>query len=205
VSNLAPASYATREQAGAYVRRVLSRPPATSPAPVYLIASPGLLRSEAWPKITAALGYQLPGAQLLSYRDVFTAAEAAEGVPVADRIERIATVARGAVVLPRSSATNSPDGRTRYLLGYSARLEAEGLLAAALPVLVFTPGGLVAWPDVRVRPAAAPVSVYNPLELDIPAPSPSGALLPTVAASYRALGLPRPRPRPGRPRRPAPR
>jgi hypothetical protein len=202
VSHPAPASYATREHAAAYVRRVLARPPAEAPAPVYLIVSPTLTRAEAWPKLLEAVRRLLPGCELLTYAEVFTPAEQAEGVPVADRIKRIASAARGAVVLARVSATNSPTGRRRYLLGYSARLEAEGVLAAGLPVLVLAPGGLVAWPDVRVHPAAPPVATHNPIELDMPEPPREGVILPTVAASYRALGLPRPRPwRPPRPPR----
>jgi hypothetical protein len=206
VSHPPPASYATREHAAAYVRRVLARSPAVSPAPVYVIVSPSLMRAEAWPKLLGAVRGLLPGCELLGYADVFTPAEQAEGVPVADRVKRIVSAARGAVVLARVSATNSPTGGPRYLIGYSARLEAEGLLAAGLPVLVLVPGGLVAWPDVRTHPAEAPVSVHNPIELVVPAPPREGVVLATVAASYRALGLPRPRPwrppRPPRPRRP---
>lgn len=194
-------SYATRAEADAYVRRVLARPPAAWPAPVYVIAAPTLTRAEAWPALVAAVRALLPGCELLGYAEVFTPAEQAHGVPVADRIKRIAQAARGAVVLARVSATNSPTGRPRHLIGYSARLEAEGLLAAGLPVLVLVPGGLITWADVRAHPAAPPASMFNPIELDIPEAPSRGVILPTVAASYRVLGLPRPRPwRPPRPR-----
>lgn len=210
MSDRAPVSYAAADEARAYVARVLSRPPASSPASVYVIAVPSLPRSPAWPVVAEALGKLLPGAGLLTFTDVFAAAAPAEGRPaplapgVEERIPRIAGQARGAVVIPRK-VRHPETGARRYLLGYAARLEAEGLLSLGLPVLVLVPGGLVGWPDVRVHAAPPPASPWVPLELDMPEPPPEGITLPTVAASYRALGLGRPRPwRPPRAPRPAP-
>jgi hypothetical protein len=211
----APASYATQAQARAYVARVLGRSPARSPASVYVIAVPSLPRSPAWPGLAEALGKQLPGVRLLTFADVFPAEAAAESatVPaearaaalapaVQERVPRIAEQARGAVVIPRK-VRHPETGALRYLLGYAARLEAEGLLSLGLPVLVLVPGGLVGWPDVRVHAAAAPASPRVPLEIDVPKAPAEGVILPTVAASYRALGLARPRPwRPPRAPRP---
>jgi hypothetical protein len=214
MSDRVPVSYAAADEARAYVARVLSRPPAPAPASVYVIAVPSLPRSPAWPVIAEALGKLLPGARLLTFADVFAPAapgtvpaegRAAALAPAAqERVPRIAEQARGAVVIPRK--VRHPDtGARRYLLGYAARLEAEGLLALGLPVLVLVPGGLVAWPDVSVHAAAAPASPWVPLEIDMPEPPPEGVMLPTVAASYRALGLGRPhRWRPPRAPRPAP-
>jgi hypothetical protein len=212
----APASYATRDEARVYVARVLWHPPPDGPAPVYLIHPSGLDASPAWGKIMLSLERLLPGCPLLTFRDVFTrertAAEAGPGKkpailrvpPVEERIPLIAAAARGAVVLPRTTRNAAPEGarRPRYLLGYAARLEALGLIAACRAVLVLAPGGLVAWPDVRVHPAGEGVGHRNPLEIDMPEAPRGGIVLPTVAASYRALGLGRPRPwRPPRPPR----
>lgn len=200
-----PVSYATADEARAYVMRVLSRPPAKAPASVYVIASPTLYGSPAWPAIAEALDTLLPGAGLLTFNDVFPpgavpaevvreARAAALHPPVQQRVPRIAERVRGAVVIPRKSV---PPGASspRYLLGYAASLEAAGLFALGLPVLVFAPGGMLAWPDVRAHPAVEPHPSYATVELDVPPAPPQGVLLPTVAASYRALGLPRPRPR----------
>jgi hypothetical protein len=200
-----PASYATRDQAAAYVSRVLARRPPTSPAPVYLIAAPALMYAAPWSRLLGVLAKLLPGCELLAYRDVFTPAEQAAGIALEARLERITRAAGGAVVVP---STTRPDehGRRLYRLGYAARLEAEGVLAAGRPVLVLAPGGLVAWPDVRVHAATGRHSIFAPLELDMPEAPPRGVVLPTVAASYRALGLGRPKPwRPPRPPRSPPR
>lgn len=198
----APPTYATAEQARAYVARVLARPAPSSPAPVYLIAPTDLRKSAAWPRIAPALAALLPGCRLAGFHDVWAGLAPGTAPDVDTRIERIAAEFGGALVIPRRV---NPEGLPpRYLLGYAARAEAEQLAARGLPVLVLAPrAGLVAWPDVRVHPAAAPAPTWYPLELDMPAPGP-GTTLPTVAASYRALGLGRPPavPAPGRkPRR----
>jgi len=113
-----PASYATRDQAAAYVSRVLARRPPTSPAAVYLIAAPSLMYSPAWERIVPVLRRVLPGCELLAYRDVFTPAEATEGIGPDERIKRIVRAAGGAVVIPSSSRPDD-QGRRRYLLGYA--------------------------------------------------------------------------------------
>jgi hypothetical protein len=105
-------------------------------------------------------------------------------------------------VIPRTVLGESG---VRYLIGYAARLEAAGLVAAGRPVLVLAPGGLLGWPDVRVRNGEPPVPEFAPLELDMPAQPRGAPLLPTVAASYRALGLPRPSPSRSTPRGRSPR
>jgi hypothetical protein len=209
----APVSYATAEAARAYVKRVLARPPAKAPGSVYVICVPGLPRSAAWPSVSEALGKLLPGAQLLTFDDIYPAS-AADGLtdaarravlhpPLEARVERIAATARGAVVVPRK-ALHRETGEQRYLLGYSARMEAEGLIALGLPVLVLAPGGPLGWPDVRVHAAPPPASPRLAMEIDVPAPPAAGVVLPTVAASYQALGLPRPRPRRRPPSQPGP-
>jgi hypothetical protein len=90
----------------------------------------------------------------------------------------------------------------RHLLGYPAAAEARALVSAGVPVLVLTPTGLAAWPDVRARAAADPHPPYLTLELDLPDLPPRP--LPTVVASMRALGLratnTRAAPAPSRPR-----
>lgn len=186
----APVSYATADDARAYVERILRRPrpPTGRPAPAYLIAPSARINSSAWPKLRGAVEKLLPGCPLLEFGDVFGDSHP----PAEARVPMIARRAGGAVVIPRAAHVGE---RVRYLIGYAARLEAAGLVAAGRPVLVLAPGGMLAWPDVRVRPGEPPTPEFAPLELDMPAQPVGAPVLPTVAASYRALGLPSPSPR----------
>jgi hypothetical protein len=162
---------------------------------VYLIAAARSQKSAAWPKIMRAVRAKLPGAEVTHYHEFFPSGDG--GVDA--RVARIAAELSGALVIAQRW-TDQDTGTVRYLLGYAARQEADALAALGVPVLVLTPETVAAWPDVRVRPAEnAPR--WLPVEMDMPAP-PRGALLPTVAASYRALGIappgPRPAPRPAK-------
>lgn len=190
-----PPSYATADEARAYVARLAARPRPPRPAPVYLIAPSSMLKSAPWPRLRYAVGELLPGCPLLEFGDVF----GGEFPGAEDRIPAIAERAAGAVVIPR---TVPGDAGLRYLIGYAARLEASALAGMGRAVLVFAPGGMLAWPDVRVRKGKPPVPAFSPFEVDLPPIPPGGVLLPTVAASYRALGLADPAPRrPPRPKR----
>jgi hypothetical protein len=196
----APASYASRDEARAYVARVLARSAPATPGEVYVIIRPGKAARRALANLGPTLAAMLPGAALVTHADVFGRGAA---VDVADRIAVIAGRVRGAVVIARRSASGV------WLIGGSARAEAEGLAARGVPVLVLAPRGLVAWPDVRARPAPEPHPLHSPIVLDMPAPA-RWRQLPTVAASLRAIGIRPPRrspraassPRPPRAARP---
>ena len=191
-----PATYATAEQARAYIAALAARPPLQAPGRVYLIHAPSLNKSAAWPKLLPAVTAKLPGAELLGFADVF--GKPGTLVSLEDRIPRILAAADGALVIPRQVKADPP----RWLLGYAAAQEARALVAAGRPVLVLTRNGLAAWPDVRARPADEPHSRWLQMELDLPWQP--DRPLPTLAASCRALGIPAPTPRPPRATRPAP-
>jgi hypothetical protein len=188
----APASYATRDEARAYMARVLARPAPATPGEVYLIARPGRPAARSIAKLLPTLAAMLPGAELVGHADVFGRGAAVE---VPERVERLAARVRGAVVIPRWLPAQEA-----WVIGPSARAEAVGLVAAGVPVLVLTPRGLVAWPDVRAREVPE-YPQHARWALDLPAPA-RWRELPTVAASLRAIGV-RP-PRPGARRRPGP-
>ena len=192
MSETVPLSYATAAQARAYVAAVLARPVPAGRAPrVYLITAPGLVQTPGWPKLRPAITAQLPGAELLDFADVFGPKPGK--VHVTDRVPQIIAGCDGALVVPRRYRRT--DGAFGFLVGDAATDEAERLTAAGLPVLVLMTRGMAAWPDVRTRP----IPGARRLDLDLPAPLPAGRVLPTLAASYRALGVslpPPPRPRP---------
>ena len=192
-----PASFASESAARAYIARVLARPRPPSPPRVYLIVYPKLrANAERWERLEPALRATMRGAELVGYREVFGRRQR----DADERIVGIAASCAGALVVPYASRW--PDLPVRYLIGYPARLEAEGLMRAGLPVLVFGPRGLAAWPDVLVRPAGEPLPPSH-LSIELIMPDLAEAPLPTVAASFRALGLeapPGPRRQP--PRRP---
>jgi hypothetical protein len=185
-----PASYATVAEARAYVARVLARPVPAEPGAVYLIFRPGRPAARQLGKLWPTLAAMLPGAELVGHADVFGRGVA---VGVAGRVEHLAARVRGAVVIPRRLAAQEA-----WVIGPSARAEAIGLVAAGVPVLVLTPRGLVAWPDVRAR-EVPDYPQHSRIALDMPAPQ-RWRELPTVAASLRAIGVrPPARRRPGRP------
>jgi hypothetical protein len=193
-----PTSYATPAAARAYTARVLARPAPTGPARVYLIYSPKLRTSPGtWAALLPAITASLRGAELLEYPDLFGKSGAP---PVEERVPRIIAETHGALVIPFT--WRRPASPVRHLLGYPAAAEARALVSAGVPVLVLTPTGLAAWPDVRARAAADPHPPYLTLELDLPDLPPRP--LPTVVASMRALGLratnTRAAPAPSRPR-----
>ena len=186
-----PPSWATAGEARAYVAAVLGRAQARGAQParpaVYLICPPamsgrrGNLRS-----LLPALRSLLPGAELLTYADVFAAEGRALQVP--ERVARLAAEVSGAVVLPRQ--WRKPGGPERAVIGEAARAEALGLVALGVPVLVFAGAALVAWPDVRLVEAPSGRPPRFPWLVELPAGS--GVILPTLAASYRAMGLAEP-------------
>lgn len=188
-----PPSYATAEQARAYVARVLSRP-RPKPPRVYLIAPAGSQKSRAWPKVMRVVRALLRGAEAIDYHQMFPHSDSG----LEDRVARIAAELSGALVITRRWTDNATGAPPRYLTGYAARQEADALAELGVPVLVLAPGGTVAWPDVRAHRAEG-TPRWLPIEIDLPAPPP-GAILPTVAASYRALGIAPPRP--AKPRNP---
>jgi len=179
-----PLSYATADEARAYMARVLARPVPAAPPRVYLIMPPAL-RGSSWAALRPAIAATMRGAELLEHGDVF----GPEPIPVEDRVPRIAEAASAALVIPYQFRV--PGAELRYLMGYSARREARALVARGLPVLVFTPSGLAAWPDVRTRSARPPHPPWLTLEVDMPGAAPRP--LPTVIASMRAIGLPAPK------------
>jgi len=183
-----PLSYASEAEARAYVARLVGRPPRPGRVRVYLIAPPVMTgrRRGVLPKLLPALAALLPGAELLGYGDVFGNERPHPTPP--ERVARLAAEVSGAVVLPRAWHDGPPP--PRYQLGDAARAEAEGLAALGVPVLVLTGSGLCAWPDIRVVPAPEPHPRRSPWLAELPAPG--VVVLPTVAASYRALGLPAP-------------
>lgn len=195
-----PPSYATADEARAYVARVLSRraPKAADGKPrLYLISPAGTPKSKPYPKLLKVAAAKFPGAQLADYHDVWP--KRIDG-GVADRVSRIAAEFSGALVLCRQFTMHT-SGEVVHLLGYAAKQEADSLAALGVPVLVLAPSGVVTWADVRpwANPEPPP---WLPITVDMPAP-PEGAVLPTVAASYRALGIDNPGPRKPRPKRDA--
>jgi hypothetical protein len=192
----APVTYGTAEGAREYVRAVLARPvPAGACARLYLIAAPTLSNSPAWEPIRATLVNRMPGAVLVQYRDLF--GRPSRPPHVTGRVDVIAAECAGAVVVP--VRYSRPGGPAQYFIGPAAADEARRLVALAVPVLVLAPGDMAAWPDVALRelPPDEPRLRHTRYEVLMPARAPRP--LPTVAASYRAVGIAPPRPQPSRP------
>ena len=184
-----PPTYGTRAGAVAYVEAVRARAearPVVGRPLVYLIHAPGT--GGALVAVKAFLRRTLPGARLVDYGDVFGEVRPHPGTR--RRVAQLAAEVAGAVVIPR--AWREADGSVRHLLGPAARIEADQLAALGVPVLVVSPAGLVAWPDVRVSGAPQPGPRRLPWLVELPAPG--VRVLPTVAASYAALGIVRPVP-----------
>lgn len=184
-----PPSYASRADAMEYVRAVTERtavlsaglpPPGLTALAVYVIAAPADRESDDWPLTAARLSALLPGVRLTSW----DSAPLAHGITgPAERAAALAALHRGAVVIPHRIGASAH----RRVIGKAAQGEARAFVALGRPVLVYTGRRLVAWPDVRRRPAPFPRPSYFPVEVDVPAEPP--APLPTLAASMRALGL----------------
>jgi hypothetical protein len=106
---------------------------------VYVIASPAVRKSAAWPKLWPALRARARNAELIMFRDLFPG-----GSPdYAENWEQRAATLGGAVVVP--------DRRQGMLwLGRRAVSEAQQLADLGKPVLLFGPDGLVPWPGVRL-------------------------------------------------------
>jgi hypothetical protein len=189
-----PPSYATADEARAYVARVLSRRVPKSPEGnprLYLIAPAGSPKSPPWPNLLKVARAKFPRAELADYHEVWPARNDG-GVDA--RVERIAAEFSGALVLCRQFTVSS--GEILHLLGYAARQEADKLAALGVPVLVLAPSGIVTWADCRAWANPDPPP-WLPITVDMPE-VPEGRTLPTVAASYRALGIAPPGPRPAR-------
>jgi hypothetical protein len=172
-----PASYATRDEAVAYVGRLADGGPLPG-APVYLIASPSARADGSWPGRMRSLALLLPGVPLAAWDDLPGPVRELPGP--AERAAAIAAMHRGAVVVPNRAAPK------RRLIGSAAQGEARMFAALGRPVVVLTGRRLAAWPDVRRR-LASPRPPGTPIELDVPGVPPSP--LPTLAASLGAWGL----------------
>jgi len=168
-----PVSYATRDQARAYVA---SLAPGPADAPAYLIASPAARDSYRWPRWIAELAALLPGPELIAWPDL---PDSFASIPAGQRRGRLAADMRGAVVLPDKQLG-------RRWIGLAAEAEASAFLETGRPVLVFAEGRLTAWPDCRLAGRQVQAPKFTPLEVLIPAASPRP--LPTLDASLRALG-----------------
>jgi hypothetical protein len=168
-----PVSYATRDQARAYVTSLTPDPAA---APAYLIASPAARDSYRWPRWTAELAELLPGLELITWPDL---PESFTGVPAGQRRARLASTLRAAIVLPDKH-------RGRRWIGHAAAAEARAFLEAGRPVLAYAEGRLTAWPDCRLARRRPGAPKFTPLEVLIPAAAPRQ--LPTLDASLRVLG-----------------
>ena len=119
-----PVSYATRNQARAYVASLTAGPAATR---VYLIASPAARDSHRWPRWTAELAELLPGLEVITWRDL---PDSFTGVPAGQRPARLARALRAAIVLPDKH-------QGRRWIGRTAAAEARAFLEAGKPVLVY--------------------------------------------------------------------
>lgn len=183
--DLRPVSYATRDDAAAYVVRLADPVPPVDPAaPVYLIAAPFDRESDWWRYLVGVVARLLPGPALVAWEGV----PSAHGITdPAARSAALVALHRGAVVVPHRLSSDRRRGDRRRLIGRAAQREAESFAAAGRPVLVTTGRRLVAWPDVNRVKATAPYPGVWPIEIGLPAPPP--APLPTMAASFRALGL----------------
>jgi hypothetical protein len=182
----APPTYATADQARAYVAAVLARPslPEGRRARVYLIVPPSLLKSPAWAKLSPAIASRLDPADTIVHRGLFTPGPST----AADRAAVIAARCDGALVVPRR--LGAAPGPFSYVVGIAAETEAATLAGLGVPVLVFGPSGLFAWPDCRSAPSEVPAPPSAPVALELPAVPPRGArMLPTLAVCYRALGV----------------
>jgi hypothetical protein len=194
----APLTYGTAEGAREYVAAVLARRvPAGAAARLYLIAAPTLRKSPAFGPLAATLANRMPGAVLVQYRDLF--GHPARQPHVTERVDLIAAECAGAVVVP--VRYSRPGSASQYFIGPAAADEANRLAGLGVPVLVLAPDDMAAWPDVALRelPPDEPRLRHTRYEVMMPARSPRP--LPTVAASYRALGIAPPRPQPSRPGR----
>ncbi len=101
-------------------------------------------RSEAWPKVRAALRARAKNARLVAYEDVFPDGDYEQTWQ--DRLGQLS----GAVVVPARKA------RFQWL-GEQAAREAAYLAGLGKPVLLFSRDGLVPWPSVRLeRPDSYP-------------------------------------------------
>jgi hypothetical protein len=178
-----PPSYATADAARAYVSAILAAAPSAPAGPVYVATHPGPRKRRR--ALQARLADVLPGADLAGWLDLpaetlaALAAPAAPGTRPAMRSAYLAATHPGLVVVAVKV------GGSR-VVGPGILAEVAAFTAQARPVLVFTGRRLVAWVDCRVRPVPAPTSAVAAW-LDVPAETP--AVLPTVAASCRALGL----------------
>jgi len=168
-----PISYATADQARAYVGGLVRGP---ADAPVYLIASPAVRKGDRWARWTAELEKLLPGLRLTSWREL---PESLTGVPADERPGRLARTLRGAIVVPDKH-------RDRRWIGCVAAAEARAFADVGRPVLVYADGRLTAWPDCRVVEGQADAPKFTPIEILVPAEAPR--MLPTLDASLRVLG-----------------
>lgn len=176
-----PITYATAEQAKAYVTAVQRRPVAhLTDRSAYVITHPG---KSAEPMIPVAARL-MPGVRLVRYGMIFPGAPVPDAAERAEEIERKCT---GAIVLPSRQGSK---GAFRFLLGHAATTEANALASMGVPVLVLGPGGLIAWPDAG-RPGILSVGPGQPSRtvLELPARPPDVRLLPTLLVSLRVLGI----------------
>lgn len=109
-------------------------------ARVYVIVSPDVRRSKAWPKLRTVLRAKGENATLVVFEDLFPdgSADYAENWPT-----RSAELAGALVVACRV--------RGELWLGRRAVAEAQHMADLGKPVLVLGPDGLLPWPHVAAR------------------------------------------------------
>lgn len=175
-----PVTYATEQEARAYVARIMAAGPVRAPA--YLAAAPSARMSAGWPELAARAAALLPGAELHDW----TGAAPLLACVASPRLAVALAETHSALVVFADRA--GADGRRTVGPGILA--ESEAFTAAGRPVLVFTGRRMAAWPDVLVTPVTRGERRPRPHAVAwVDVPAPPGRPLPTLAASLRVLGI----------------
>jgi hypothetical protein len=172
-----PASYASESRARRYVESLTRTGPRSGP--LYLTVNPVLRNNpKIWPVLLRTVRGLMPGIEFRLWSQIATKA----GETTTERIGYVVGQHRGCVLI----------GARHYgmlRIGPVAHAESTAFAAAGKPVFVFTGARLIAWPDCQVIkiPAGKRPDARTAAYVLLPARPP--ATLPTLAASFHALGI----------------
>lgn len=175
----APDSYATRERAIKYVRALIERGPCPNPAqPVYVIAAPAISARADWRHTLSRVRNLLCGAPLSSWDEMKPRLIDLTGT---ERAAYLRANCRGGVFIAPGKSDTIP-------MGNVALAECTNFGMNGFPMFIYSDGRLIAWPDVNIR-KLAPGLTSKTHAADIDLPGRTRAVLPTMAAALRSLGI----------------